>query len=405
MIPSYPALAEGKIELSENRIAGRTSVFNTDQPEPAPGAYAGRVQEEIEHYTRVFEDENSRRTLTQSVPPSWDYMEAQANTLICSANQGRSAYMQVVHHVQSRGGGRILSLGSGPGGQEMTIARLLGDIPYEFTCLDLNPQLVAMGQERANEAGMNFRFQVQDLNDLDLGEYQNQFDVIVCFASLHHLINLEHIFYEINRALTADGELVVADICTRNGYLMWDDSLAVVRSLWAVLPENYKINHTSYQTPQVDSVYENLDYGAQDMECVRSQDILPLLDHFFARRLYVPYFSIARRFFDTKYGPNYDLSQEQDKAIMDTFWRLDVHYLATGVLKPETFFGVYAKGPEQPRPAKVLPFWQPAGETPPTPAALAVEELDELRQMLPRYRRLRDHRLVRLLKPLLRWLR
>lgn len=386
-----------------NHGEGKTTLPTSSQPESTAGDYAARVQEEIEHYARVYDDENSRRTLTQAVPPSWEYMEALANSLICAANQGRSAYMEVVSRLQRTGGGRVLSLGSGPGGQEMTIARLLGETPYEFICMDLNPQLAALGQERAEAAGINMRFQVQDINELELGE--GEFDVVICFASLHHLINLEHIFYEINRALKPEGALVVADICTRNGYRMWDETLAVVRSLWEVLPERYKRNHTSYPTPQVDTVYENLDYGAYDMECARSQDILPLLEHYFVRRLYVPYFSIARRFFDTKYGPNYDLSRPLDKTILDTFWNLDVEYLAAGLLKPETFFGVYGKGAERPPPAKVLPFWQPTQPAAAAPAGLSANELDELRQWLVWYRRLRGSRLVRLIKPLRRFFR
>jgi 2-polyprenyl-3-methyl-5-hydroxy-6-metoxy-1,4-benzoquinol methylase len=309
--------------------------------------YQARLREEIEHYTRLYDDEQSRQQLTQSVPASWNYVEGRAWRRIKEANEGRSSVDEVLHHLRRCGGGRILSVGSGPGGQEIAMAKNLREsgTTYEVLCLDVNPNLIALGQERANAEGLNIGFRVQDMNHVDLSK--NAFDVIMCFSSLHHLISLEHVFSELHGALKPDGELVVVDIVTRNGYFMWDETLEVVRALWRILPEQFKFNFTSYEKPQIDEEYRNLDYGADDMECARSQDILPLLAQYFEPITYVPYFSICRRFFDTKYGPCYDLSKPLDKAIVDFIWNLDVHYLSTGKLKPETFFGVYVKGQDR----------------------------------------------------------
>lgn len=77
------------------------------------------------------------------------------------------------------------------------------------------------------------------------------------------------------------------------------------------------------------------------MECIRSEDILPVLSGTFAAKMFVPHLSISRRFFHTMYGPNYDLGRAPDLAILNWIWELDRHYLATGELRPETFFGVY----------------------------------------------------------------
>jgi len=43
------------------------------------------------------------------------------------------------------------------------------------------------------------------------------------------------------------------------------------------------------------------------------------------------------------YGPNYDLSIPLDLAVFNWIWELDSHYLSNSTLKPETFFGIYAK--------------------------------------------------------------
>jgi ubiquinone/menaquinone biosynthesis C-methylase UbiE len=304
----------------------------------------------------------------------------------------------VVEHVRASGGGRVLSIGSGPGGQELDMSRRLKGVPHELVCLDLNPHLTALGQKRADDEGLPLNFQVQDINDLVLGT--DEFDVIFCFASLHHLINLEHISYEINRALKPTGKLVVVDICTRNGYFMWPETHGIVQDIWAMLPDRFKYNHTSYATPQIDRYYENRDFGGDSMECARSADIVPILDQYLNRTVYVPYFALTRRFFDTMYGPNYDLDNPLDRSILDMIWNLDVHYLTTGVLKPETFFGVYTKRRVGRRPPKYgvngfVPGGRATGAAEPSSAM-------ELNQMLRVFRRLKTSLPARLMKPILR---
>jgi hypothetical protein len=52
---------------------------------------------------------------------------------------------------------------------------------------------------------------------------------------------------------------------------------------------------------------------------------------------------IARRFLDAQLGPNYDLSQPLGAAILESVMQLDQYYVASGLLKPESFFGAYRK--------------------------------------------------------------
>jgi hypothetical protein len=84
-----------------------------------------------------------------------------------------------------------------------------------------------------------------------------------------------------------------------------------------------------------------VDQRQHGMECIRSQDILPLLRSNFTEQYYVPYFSMSRRFFDCVYGSNYDLTNPLHRAAFDWIWELDCHYIETGKLRPETVFGVY----------------------------------------------------------------
>ena len=66
-----------------------------------------------------------------------------------------------------------------------------------------------------------------------------------------------------------------------------------------------------------------------------------MLERTFTTECYVPYFSISRRFLDTMYGPNYDLTAALDMAALNWIWELDTYFLSSGRLRPETFFGIY----------------------------------------------------------------
>lgn len=376
--------------------------------------YQARVKAEIEHYTKVFDEPKALETLTQVIPASWLNMEGRASQRIALANGGRNTFDEVVEFVKANGGGRLLSLGSGPGGQEMKVARRIAEagFNYEFVCMDLNPHLAELGQKRADADGLRFRFIITDLNDIHLGS--DEYDVIIAFASLHHLINLEQILFEVNKALKPKGELVIVDICTRNRYFMWAETFEIVKAIWAILPDRYKYNHVSYPAPQIDRTFENRDYGSDSMECARSQEIIPLLNQYMIRKVFVPYFSLSRRFFDTMYGPNYDLANPLDVSIMDMIWNLDVLYLDTEVLKPETFFGVYTKGPVGLRPpnyqvaSQIAPPFEPSPATStvlvPAPPLVQVvpllneSEQSDFRHFLHIYRRLRFGKFARLLR-------
>jgi hypothetical protein len=84
-----------------------------------------------------------------------------------------------------------------------------------------------------------------------------------------------------------------------------------------------------------------MDTSASSMECIRSQEILPILEAAFTLVHYVPYFALSRRFFDTMYGPNYRLDAPLDLAFLNWIWELDCYSLETKTLRPETFFAVY----------------------------------------------------------------
>ena len=298
-------------------------------------AYRRRASEEVEHYAECHASSDDGRYM-EAAPPVWEELQHRVGGLIHAAT-GHDLAGYITGRLRARPGARMLSLGSGPGGVEFVIARETPEA--SIRCLDLNPEVLAVGRNGAAAENLRVEFAEADLNLVELPEHE--FDIVLCHASLHHILELEHLADQIRRTLRPGGELVVTDIITRNGYRMWPETRRWVDRIWKTLPEAYRVNHTSYPDRRVDHRIWERDTRSAGMECLRSQDILKVLRDRFDTVHYVPHFALCRRFFDTMYGPNYDLGRPLDRAIVDWIWELDRHAIQSGILRPETFFGVF----------------------------------------------------------------
>lgn len=309
--------------------------------------YDELVRQEREHYSSIPRTDE----LTEQAPPCWEYLERQTDKLIEKATGMSPRLGYVASLVNAKPSARILSLGTGPGAVEMELAKQL-TCDYEIVCTDINEDILAMGRERAREQGLNLTFQQVDVNRIELEE--RSFDLVTAFASLHHFVELEHIFSQVNRALKPDGHFVTLDVVTQNRFVMWPETYEMVSRIWAILPDQFKIDHTGSAEPLFSPEPSNspTSFG---FECVRSQDILPLLAEYLDPILYIPLYSISRRFLDTKYGPNFDMNVELDRAIVEFIWYLDCYLVEKKVLPPETMFAVLRKrGTTDPEIAQTL---------------------------------------------------
>jgi ubiquinone/menaquinone biosynthesis C-methylase UbiE len=311
-------------------------VHDHEQLKPGSRDYEGHLREEIDHYGRIFDSDEGKARLTQPVPEAWNEVERRAAEIV-RASTGETPINHMLARMRTRPGFRVLSLGSGPGGVELSLADQCREA--ELLCLDVNPNLLELGRRRAEEKRLAVRFEEADLNGVELPA--NSFDLVFCHASLHHVLELERLAEQIRKTLRRGGELLTVDVITRNGYQMWPETRTVAAPLFRSLPERFRLNHTAYQTARVDD--ELWESGVEGMECIRSEDILRVLRGVFHESTFVPYFSLSRRFLDTMYGPNYDLARPLDRALLDYVWQLDRDFLEARRLPPETFFGIYRR--------------------------------------------------------------
>lgn len=103
--------------------------------------------------------------------------------------------------------------------------------------------------------------------DLNFVSLRNEaYDFILCHDVLHHLINIEHVLDQINRALTPDGLLLIAEYIGESRWQFTPERLAILRAAFPC-----KVS----RSPAV--------WRFRGFESVRSGDLLPLITHQFGK--------------------------------------------------------------------------------------------------------------------------
>ncbi len=224
---------------------------------------------------------------------------------------------------------RILSLGSGNCDIEMQLAGLNG-LDCQFECLDINPHMAARAADRAESLGQSSRFVFRTL-DINRLQLDKTYDIVLANHSLHHLVELEHIFSQVHEAMHPGSFFLVNDMIGRNGHMFWDSTLDMTNRLWSLLPRGLKHNR---QTMMYTPLRHQFDQSVANFEGVRAQDILPALDQVFVFRDFAPFFALVNRFFDRDFGPNYDMDDPLQRATIDMIIELDEFVCRQRLLKP-----------------------------------------------------------------------
>ena len=232
----------------------------------------------------------------------------------------------------------ICSLGSGDCNYEIDFAAK-NNLRCEFHCYELNQHMLDRAKNHAFEKSREetFKFIQCDANKLEM---RQQYDIVLAIHSLHHFVELEHIFDQISNCMTEKSYFIINDMIGRNGHMFYDNTLQIVNIIHSVLPKELKYNHLLKQ------YYEKRiqwDCSTEGFEGVRAQDILPLLDLKFQFLDFAPFSSIADRFTAREFGHNYDLNNNLHKIILDMIIAYDDFFLTNKLLKPTQLFATVVK--------------------------------------------------------------
>lgn len=253
---------------------------------------------------------------------------------------------QVIRRCADRDGRvvRVVSLGSGNGDVEVTLARAVlgrGFRNVEVTCVELNGDMQERARREAVSAGAsaNMRFVEADLN---AWAADGTYDVVLASHSLHHVVALEHLFGEITSALAPDGVLLVNDMIGRNGHMRWPEAQEFIEAIWRNMPDRYKYNQ---QLSRFDPEFVNHDCSTEGFEGVRAQDILPLLLRRFHAETFVAFANIIDVFVDRGYGHNFDPASTDDRQFIDWVGQLDRLSIDLGIVKPTHLIASFRTAP------------------------------------------------------------
>lgn len=239
---------------------------------------------------------------------------------------------------------KVLSVGSGEGTLEISLAKKLIDRGYktfQITLTELSEIRLNRARASVERAGLQafFDYAVVDFNT----EFpEGSFDMVLAHHTLHHIVELEYLFKRINTALTPEGSFATIDMIGRNGHMRWPETLKYVDAYWKFLPDRLKYN---FQMNQFHEKFLNFDCSNSGFEGVRAQDILPLLTKTFWFEGFVGAGGITDILFERGYGQSFDMTSEKDVGLVDFLSMINDELILAGSIKPTMIFAKMRAAP------------------------------------------------------------
>jgi SAM-dependent methyltransferase len=233
----------------------------------------------------------------------------------------------------------FLSIGTGDCNNEITIAGLFREAGYtNFTieCLEMNPALIERSRAAITAAGLAEQLVLVE-GDFNAWTPSKRYAGVMANQSLHHVLNLEHLFDAIKAALAPNAYFVISDMIGRNGHQRWPEARQIVDEFWSELPEAYRYNR---QLKRDESTFLDWDCSVEGFEGIRSQDILPLLVERFDFPVFIGFGNVIDPFVDRSFGPNFDADAKWDREFVDRVHARDERELAGGTIAPTHMFAV-----------------------------------------------------------------
>ncbi|MCU0525785.1 MAG: class I SAM-dependent methyltransferase [Elainella sp. Prado103] len=316
--------------------------------------YQARVDTQIQQFANT--------AIVWKLPPIYHYwMQKHIRprfNQVMDCTDAREFYLKHIQAVQQEVEDKplmIVSIGSGDCVLETGLAIELkrrGINHFKIECLELSKIRLQRARIEATKQGI---IENLVLTECDLNQWQSNqsYDVIIAHHSLHHIVELEHLFDTLKQTLSLTGLFLTADMIGRNGHMRWPEALEVIEGLWSIIPDHYKFN---YQFNQYHAQYLNWDCSKRGFEGIRSQDVLPALVDRFAFKAFLGYGNIIDPFIERGYGHNLDPDNMQDCQFIDFVENLNTKFIDVGLAKPTMMFAVMG---HQATETKCFRHWTP----------------------------------------------
>lgn len=221
---------------------------------------------------------------------------------------------------------RVLSLGSGFCGPDLDIARSFR-VPYEITCVDINPKLFAQARETVANEGLSVRFEEADLNYVTLP--RASWHLVFAHAILHHVINLERLFEQISGSLIPGGVCQFVEVGGKNRCLISDETTEFANTILRLLPRDLIPEANIVVTPE------------GGMEGIRQERLLPLIEEHFQPIFEVRHGAFMRFVCHATPVGTLDPENPRHRSWLDFLIDVDRSCVRRGILPPLEIWGVY----------------------------------------------------------------
>ncbi len=163
------------------------------------------------------------------------------------------------------------TIGAGSGWHQKELMKL--GIVKKWISLDLN---LAKGDELIEQSESEFK--EGDLNFTNLPE--NRYDLIFCAGVLHHIINLEHLLYQLNKSLTSSGVLILVEATTPNKWQWEKGRLELIKQSF-----NEKFG-TKYNEISFNNVpLWIINNRRTPFESIRSSELAEIIHYYFGEKI------------------------------------------------------------------------------------------------------------------------
>jgi len=295
--------------------------------------YRKLVKEEIHEYCNVEVTKDLKEGGIHAFK-AWEYWFGYLQENIWHTN----LHEEIVTFANNIHNPKILSLGCGYGGHELNIARSLRK-PFEMVASDLNARLFDKAINEAEKNKFNIKFEAVDLNFIQIRE--NCFDIIFAHASLHHILNLENLFYQAYKGLKNEGRFIVADIIGKTNVLFWKENVDFAREVVSEMPSEYKPaspNHDMIIPPYVEPLIQ------KGMEGIRQEEIESQISQYFTPVKIFKYGSFIRMICtNTFIGERINPEIKEDRDYLESLFNLDLKMIEENKLRPTEMFAVFRK--------------------------------------------------------------
>jgi SAM-dependent methyltransferase len=184
------------------------------------------------------------------------------------------------------------------------------------------------------EIEVNYR--IADVNAIVLEE--NKYDLIFIQQAYHHLVEVEYVAREINKALKPDGVFVLIDYIGQPFLQRTERQMDLAQRIWKTMPARLRTNHSGRV---IDEVHIPDKSTMSPYEAVRADaiwaaltDVLEVKTHYFLCGILFPIFN--------GYAQNYTDS-ESDTRFIKQMWEIDRFLIETGGIEPNFVRAVFGK--------------------------------------------------------------